>query len=211
MTVKQFEYFYDLTPTDHKQIEQTERKYLHPNSIAPANRTMEWQSRNADIHIGVRAVGGSELCGSIEIVPLDAETYDKYLRRNNFDDANFTSADIAQYHNGGEYYLLFSAISIAPKYRQTPEVLLRLLQGFYKKLELLRERGIVFLNMCAGAQTTDGAGFIEKFLDLKWCGVSKSASKVYKFQTDRTDFNAWFARFPEYIESYRTKKCAGVE
>ena len=101
------------------------------------------------------------------------------------------------------YYLLFSAIAIDKDYRNDRRILSLLLKGFNHKLNELINRNIIFLNMCAEGQTSDGQKFIENFLNLKYQQNTKEDYKLYSFDTDK-EFDDWLKTFPKYIKEYNS-------
>ena len=146
----------------------------------------------------------NEIVASLAFIPLNKNQYNKFIL-NHLEDTELNVDTMEKYQNEGEYYLLFSVITIQKEYRNNPEILYLLLEGFFDKIVQLKKRNITFINMCSEGSTQDGQKFIEKFLDLAIHLKTKVGYNIYKFQNDYQDFNLWFEKFPDYLKNYYRK------
>ena len=157
---------YEHSIKDFEDVWYIEKKYLEPYTIATIEQVVKWDKKNNDIHIFVRNLEVNKIVGEITLLPLSEEQFNKFMN-NELEDTEINEDTLLEYKDNNKYYLLYSAMAIDSEYRNDKMILSLLLKGFYDKLTSLRNRGIVFLNMCAEGQTPDGQKFAEGFLDLK--------------------------------------------
>lgn len=185
---------------DFENVWNIEHEYLEPSTIATVKQTIEWDSKNPDIHIFVRDNDKNKIIGEITLLPLSKEQFDKFML-NELEDTEINKDTLLQYKAGEKYYLLFSAIAIDSKYREDKLVLSCLLKGLNRKIQNLMENDIEFSNMCAEGQTNDGQKFIESFLNMRHRNTTKDGYKLYSFH-DAQELYDWIKKFPEYINVY---------
>lgn len=188
---------------DFEDVWYIEKKYLEPSTIASVDQVIKWDKKNKDIHIFVRALDANKIVGEITLLPLTEEQFNKFMNHE-LEDTEINEHTLLEYKNNNKYYLCYSAMAIDFEYRNDKLILGLLLKGFYDKLNYLRSRGIVFLNMCAEGQTLDGQKFAESFLNLKCKKLTKDGYKLYSFSNEQ-DFENWFKIFPQYINKYIEK------
>lgn len=194
---------YEHSIRDFEDVWYIEQKYLEPSTIATVDQVVKWDKKNNDIHIFVRDLEVNKIVGEITLLPLSEEQFNKFMN-NELEDTEINEETLLEYKDNNKYYLLYSAMAIDSEYRNDKMILSLLLKGFYDKLTSLRNRGIVFLNMCAEGQTPDGQKFAEGFLDLKCKKITKDGYKLYSFDSDQ-DFEKWFNDFPGYINNYNKR------
>lgn len=194
---------YEHSIRDFEDVWYIEEKYLEPSTIATVDQVVKWDKKNNDIHIFVRDLEVNKIVGEITLLPLSEEQFNKFMN-NELEDTEINEETLLEYKDNNKYYLLYSAMAIDSEYRNDKMILSLLLKGFYDKLTSLRNRGIVFLNMCAEGQTPDGQKFAEGFLDLKCKKITKDRYKLYSFNGDQ-DFEKWFNDFPGYINNYNKR------
>ena len=185
---------------DFEDVWNIEHEYLEPSTIATVKQTIEWDSKNTDIHIFIRDNDKNKIIGEITLLPLSKEQFDKFML-NELEDTEINKDTLLQYKAGEKYYLLFSVIAIDSKYREDKLVLSYLLKGLYRKIQNLMRNGIKFLNMCAEGQTKEGQKFIESFLNMQHRNTTKDGYKLYTFH-DEQELYSWINKFPEYINIY---------
>ena len=185
---------------DFLDVWNIENQYLEPHTISSVDQVIDWNNKNNDTHIFVRDLIKDKIVGEITFLPLSKEQFDKFMSIE-LEDTEIDGNSLCNYENGKSYYLLFSAIAIDKDYRNDRRILSLLLKGFNHKLNELINRNIIFLNMCAEGQTSDGQKFIENFLNLKYQQNTKEDYKLYSFDTDK-EFDDWLKIFPKYIEEY---------
>lgn len=188
---------------DFLDVWNIENQYLEPYTISSVDQVIDWNNKNNDTHIFVRDLIKDKIVGEITFLPLSKEQFDKFMS-NELEDTEIDGNSLLSYENGKSYYLLFSAIAIDKDYRNDRRILSLLLKGFNHKLNELINRNIIFLNMCAEGQTSDGQKFIENFLNLKYQQNTKEDYKLYSFDTDK-EFDDWLKTFPKYIKEYNNK------
>lgn len=191
------------TNKDFQDVYEIEQNYLEESTIASVKQTIEWNNKNSDTHIFVKDIDIDKVVGEITLIPLSKEQFNKFMI-NELEDTQINKDTLLEYKTGNEYYLLFSAIAIDPKYRKDRLVLSNLLKGMNEKIQTLIKNEIKFLNMCAEGQTKDGQKFIESFLNLKHKYTTKDGYKLYQFN-DTEEFNEWITKFPTYIDNYDKK------
>ena len=153
---------------DFKDVWQIEKNYLEPTTISSVEQVINWEKKNPDINIFIRDIVKDKIVGEITILPLSENQFNKFMK-NELEDQQINNHTLLNYEKNGSYYLLFSAIAIAPEYKNDKLVLSLLLKGLKDKLEYLsNNNNIKFLNMCAEGQTIDGQKFSENFLNLKF-------------------------------------------
>ena len=187
---------------DFLDVWNIENQYLEPYTISSVDQVIDWNNKNNDTHIFVRDLIKDKIVGEITFLPLSKEQFDKFMS-NELEDTEIDGNSLLSYENGKSYYLLFSAIAIDKDYRNDRRILSLLLKGFNHKLNELINRNIIFLNMCAEGQTSDGQKFIENFLNLKYQQNTKEDYKLYSFDTKK-GFDDWLKMFPKYIEEYNS-------
>lgn len=180
-----------------------EQKYLEPSTIATVDQVAKWDKKNNDIHIFVRDLDANKIVGEITLLPLSSEQFNKFMN-NELEDIEINEYTLLEYKDNNKYYLLYSAMAIDSEYRNDKRVLSLLLKGFYDKLVTLKNRGIVFLNICSEGQTLYGQKFAEGFLNLKCKKITKDGYKLYSFDNNQ-DFEKWFSIFPDYINNYNKR------
>lgn len=188
---------------DFLDVWNIENQYLEPYTISSVDQVIDWNNKNNDTHIFVRDLIKDKIVGEITFLPLSKEQFDKFMS-NELEDTEIDGNSLLSYENGKSYYLLFSAIAIDKDYRNDRRILSLLLKGFNDKLNELINRNIIFLNMCAEGQTSDGQKFIENFLNLKYQQNTKEDYKLYSFTTQK-EFDDWLKIFPKYIKEYNNK------
>jgi len=188
---------------DFLDVWNIENQYLEPYTISSVDQVIDWNNKNNDTHIFVRDLIKDKIVGEITFLPLSKEQFDKFMS-NELEDTEIDGNSLLSYENGKSYYLLFSAIAIDKDYRNDRRILSLLLKGFNHKLNELINRNIIFLNMCAEGQTSDGQKFIENFLNLKYQQNTKEEYKLYSFDTDK-EFDDWLKIFSKYIKEYNNK------
>lgn len=187
---------------DFLDVWNIENQYLEPYTISSVDQVIDWNNKNNDTHIFVRDLIKDKIVGEITFLPLSKEQFDKFMS-NELEGTEIDGNSLCNYENGKSYYLLFSAIAIDKDYRNDRRILSLLLKGFNHKLNELINRNIIFLNMCAEGQTSDGQKFIENFLNLKYQQNTKEDYKLYSFDTDK-EFDDWLKTFPKYIKEYNS-------
>lgn len=185
---------------DFEDVWNIEKCYLNPTTISSIEQILEWENKNHHIHIFIKNIMKNEIVGEITILPLSKEQFNKFMN-NSLEDTEINANTLLKYEQNQSYYLLFSAIAIAPNYRNDKIILSLLLEGLNNKLEMLYSKGIKFLNMCAEGQTLDGQKFIESFLNLKFKKYTKEGYKLYCFDNQK-EFDDWLKILPKYIEKY---------
>ncbi len=145
---------YKHTKKDFDEIFKIEQEYLEPSTISSVEQVIEWDNKNSDIHIFVRDTEKDKIVGEITLLPLSKFQFDRFIK-NKLQDTEINKDTLLDYIPNQSYYLLFSAIAIDSKYRNDRLVLSLLLEGLYRKILDLLNRGIKFLNMCAEGQTED--------------------------------------------------------
>ncbi len=191
---------YEHEYKDFEDVWNIEKHYLNPVTIASIEQVIEWENKNHHIHIFIRDTSKQKIVGEITILPLSKEQFDRFMR-NQLEDTEINANTLLKYENNKSYYLLFSAIAIAPNYRNEKIILSLLLEGLKSKLDMFCSNGIKFLNMCAEGQTSDGQKFIESFLNLKFKKYNNEGYKLYSFDNQK-QFNKWLKILPKYIERY---------
>ena len=194
---------YKHTKKDFDEIFKIEQEYLEPSTISSVEQVIEWDNKNSDIHIFVRDTEKDKIVGEITLLPLSKFQFDRFIK-NKLQDTEINKDTLLDYIPNQSYYLLFSAIAIDSKYRNDRLVLSLLLEGLYRKILDLLNRGIKFLNMCAEGQTEDWMKFIENFLNLSHKYTTENGYKLYSFN-NIDEFYTWLRVFPEYIASYDKK------
>lgn len=194
---------YEHSVKDFEDVWYIEKKYLEPSTIATVDQVVKWDRKNNDIHIFVRDLEVNKIVGEITLLPLSEEQFNRFMN-NELEDTEINEETLLQYKDNNKYYLLYSTMAIDSEYRNDKMILSLLLKGFYDKLTFLRNRGIVFLNMCAEGQTIDGQKFAEGFLNLKLKETTKDGYKLYSFDNEK-EFDEWLMKFPKYIENYNNR------
>lgn len=198
-----YEIEYKHNIKDFEDVWHIEEKYFEPSTIASIEQVINWDNKNNDINIFVRDKDANKIVGEITLLPLSKRQFNKFMN-NELEDTEINENTLLDYKDGSKYYLCYSAIAIDYTYRDDKLVLGLLLKGLYDKLNYLKNRRIVFLNMCAEGQTLDGQKFVENFLNLKCKKITKDGYKLYSF-IDEHDFENWFKVFPQYIRNYIDK------
>lgn len=150
------------TQKDFEDVWNIEKEYLASSTISSVKQVMDWDNKNKDIHIFVRDLKLNIIVGEITLLPLSKEQFKDFMS-NNLEDTDLDAYNLLTYERNRSYYLLFSVIAIAKKYRNDKKVLSYLLKGINSKINSLLRKNIRFENMCSEGQTNDGQKFIENF------------------------------------------------
>jgi len=150
---------------DFLEVHAIEQEFLKPETIATPEQTFSWAQKNPDIEIFIRDTATGKVVGSLTVVPLNKEQFDKFTS-GTLQDTELSAETLEQYRDNTKYWMLFSAVGIRKSY-QGRGLFSMLMHGFCLKMKELQSRGIVFKNICGEGQTPDGQRLLEKIIGLK--------------------------------------------
>ncbi len=168
---------YKFTIDDFKKMEKIEHTYFPNENITKAEDVLEWYKKNDLTCIGVRNKEGKIIC-SVNILPLEEKTF-MDIYNNKINEADLKASQIEKYEDNKSYNIYLSSISIDSDYLNNYGLVIELLNGCIKLLDILESRNIKINRIMADASTTHGEKICKILLKMNYIINTSHGSKIY--------------------------------